>query len=102
LNNILTIEEDTEESENDFAVTMSTFEILEFEHEFALQFEHEFALQFEHEFALQVVFYQYNNILLQQLKGSKLRSQVDRLYFFLPFGPSQGHKSARLKKLLSF
>jgi hypothetical protein len=35
----LTIEEeDTEQSENDFAVTtMSTFDILEFEHEFALQ-----------------------------------------------------------------
>jgi hypothetical protein len=38
LNNILTIEEeDTEQSENDFAVTMITFDILEFEHEFALQ-----------------------------------------------------------------
>ncbi len=38
LNNILTIEEeDTEQSENEFAVTMSTFDILEFEHEFALQ-----------------------------------------------------------------
>jgi hypothetical protein len=59
LNNILTIEEEnTEESENDFAVTMSTFDILEFEHEVALPFEHEFALQ--------VVFYQYNNISLQQ------------------------------------
>jgi len=48
LNNILTLEEeDTEQSENEFAVTMSTFDILEFEHEFALQ----------------QVFYQYNNIL---------------------------------------